>query len=157
MQHSEITFSQIIKTLNSNINIPSITQNNLEKWNLTDAEKAFIKNYKPEKNLIVYGSLAPGEANHHIVEHIKGKWQKAIIKGKLEKEGWAAGMGYYGFRHTSAGEQDEIKAFVFTSDELIANWKQLDEFEGVEYKRILAAYQLDNGEVGCGYIYAINE
>jgi hypothetical protein len=33
----------------------------------------------------------------------------------------------------------------------------LDDFEGDGYRRILAKYELDNGETGVGYIYAINE
>jgi hypothetical protein len=32
----------------------------------------------------------------------------------------------------------------------------LDEFEGWGYKRILAMFELENGEAGVGYIYAIN-
>jgi hypothetical protein len=37
------------------------------------------------------------------------------------------------------------------------NWTMLDEFERAEYKRILAQYELTNGETGVGYIYGINE
>jgi len=30
--------------------------------------------------LIIYGSLAPGESNHSVMDAIKGEWRKAIIK-----------------------------------------------------------------------------
>lgn len=33
----------------------------------------------------------------------------------------------------------------------------LDEFEGSGYKRILAKFELNNGEVGVGNIYALND
>ncbi|HEX5150289.1 MAG TPA: hypothetical protein VFW07_02510 [Parafilimonas sp.] len=66
-------------------------------------------------------------------------------------------MGYYAFKHAGTTEQEEIKAFVLTSDELISNWQFLDEFEGSGYRRILARYKLDNGEIGVGYIYSVNE
>jgi gamma-glutamylcyclotransferase (GGCT)/AIG2-like uncharacterized protein YtfP len=110
-----------------------------------------------EKTLIVYGSLAPNAPNHSVVEHIKGDWQQGIVRGKLFKEGWGADIGYLGFKHCSIEEQEEIPVFVLFSDELPANWAYLDDFEGEEYKRILAEYELKNGQIGVGNIYAINE
>jgi gamma-glutamylcyclotransferase (GGCT)/AIG2-like uncharacterized protein YtfP len=133
-----------------------LTVDNLEDTHLTELEKTLIRTYEPEKSLIVYGTLAPIRSNHFVIEHIKGNWQHAIIRGKLENMGWGAGSGYYGFKFVNTEEQQEINAFVLSSDELIANWHMLDEFEGDEYKRVLAKYELQNGEVGIGYIYAIN-
>lgn len=149
-------FDQIIDTLNKKVNISGITLSNLEDAGLTEVEKAFIKTYKPQKSLIIYGTLAPGRPNHSVVEHIKGKWRKGIVKGKLENKGWGAELGYDGFKPAGLEEQVEIKAYVLFSDELIANWKYLDEFEGDGYRRILAKFELVNGEAGVGYIYAIN-
>ena len=83
-------------------------------------------------------------------------WQ-GIVRGSLEKRGWGAELGYYGFRHTSHEKQEEIKVFVLLSDELVKNWQLLDDFEGDGYKRILAKYELENGQIGVGNIYAINE
>ena len=37
------------------------------------------------------------------------------------------------------------------------NWQAIDDFEGREYKRVLAKYQLNDGHIGVGFIYAINE
>ena len=54
-------------------------------------------------------------------------------------------------------EQEAIKAYVLFSNELSANWPFLDAFEGSEYRRVLAKFELDNGDVGVGYIYALNE
>ena len=147
----------IVESLNKKMKSLGVSPEKLEHKDFTEAEKAFIKTYSPEKYFIVYGTLAPGKPNHSKVEHIKGKWQNAIVRGKLEKKGWGAGLGYYGFKHCGIKEQNIIEAFVLFSDELVANWQYLDDFEGDGYRRILAKYELDNGETGVGYIYAINE
>jgi hypothetical protein len=47
---------QIIENLNKKENISSITLNNLENTDLRELEKL---KYKPEKALIIYGTLAP--------------------------------------------------------------------------------------------------
>ncbi|MEO6550519.1 MAG: gamma-glutamylcyclotransferase [Ferruginibacter sp.] len=149
--------NEIIECLNKMENIAHINFNNIEQAGLTAEEKVFIKKFQPEKVLIIYGTLAPGKPNHHLVEHIKGKWQHGIVRGKLMKEGWGTIIGYDGFVHTSLEEQEEIPAFILSSDELIANWPTLDEFEGDGYQRILAMFELNNGEIGVGYIYAVYE
>lgn len=135
----------------------SIESGNVEDMDLTELEKTFIKTYSPEKSLIVYGTLAPNAPNHSVIEHVKGKWHQGIVRGKLENKGWGAELGYYGFQHVSVKEQEEIKVFVLFSDELVANWQLLDEFEGDGYRRILAKYELENGQTGVGNIYAIIE
>ena len=43
------------------------------------------------------------------------------------------------------------------SNELTTNWAYIDDFEGHEYKRILAPFELENGHKGVGFIYAISE
>lgn len=157
MQTDDMESDQIIALLNRNKGVSRVASNKVNDYRLTEAEKGLIDKYKPEKVLIVYGTLAPDKPNHHVVEHIKGKWQKAIVRGKLQKLGWGADLGYYAFRYTSPGEQDEIPAWVLHSDELIDHWERLDEFEGSEYNRMLAKYELENGDKGIGFIYAINE
>ncbi len=122
----------------------------------TAAEKPLWNSYPPEKILIVYGTLAPNAPNHSVIEHIKGTWHKGIVRGKLEKKGWGAEAGYWGFRHVPTHEQEEIKAFILFSDELAANWAYIDDFEGHEYKRILAPFELDNNHKSIGFIYTIN-
>jgi gamma-glutamylcyclotransferase (GGCT)/AIG2-like uncharacterized protein YtfP len=113
--------------------------------------------YQPEKIVVVYGTLTPGRQNHFVVEHMKGLWRKGIIKGQLKNAGWSTDLGYKAFKPTLTQEQEEIQAVVFFSDELVANWKRLDEFEGNGSKRILRKNELENGETGIEYIYASNE
>ena len=148
---------KIIEGLNRKRSTSTIGSGDFQNADLTEVEKTFIKTHNPERSFIVYGTLAPGAPNHSVVEHITGDWQRGIVKGRLENKGWGADQGYYGFMHTSIKEQQEIKVFVLCSDELIANWKMLDDFEGSGYKRILAKYELTSGQIGVGNIYAIDE
>lgn len=152
-----MNIDKIIEGLNKKKNITNIGSANFQDTDLTEVEKAFIKTYNPEKSFIVYGTLAPNAPNHSVVEHINGNWQQGTIRGGLEKKGWGADLGYHGFTPTNNKEQKEIKVFVLSSDDLVANWQMLDEFEGKGYKRILAKYELANGHIGVGNIYAINE
>lgn len=122
----------------------------------TEEEQTFLQTYQPEKRLIIYGSLAPNRPNHHHVEPIRGVWQTGTIKGKLVNIGWGASMGYKGFVHCPVEEQETIQAFILFSEEFEAHWQRLDEFEGEEYQRQFALYELDNGTIGVGFIYALN-
>ena len=149
-------FDSIIERLNSKLKGVG-AEGSLAAVALSEEEKKFIESHQPQKILIVYGTLAPGQPNHSVIAHIRGHWQKGIIRGKLLKEGWGASMGYPAFDPVGGDEQEEIPAFILTSGELITNWTLLDEFEGSEYKRILAKYELEDGQSGVGYIYAIND
>ncbi|GAB2554284.1 gamma-glutamylcyclotransferase [Spirosoma aerophilum] len=157
MYESTSDLDQLIKALNKHKQIAGVTLNNLDESGLTEREKDFIRLYKPETSLIIYGTLAPNKPNHSVVEHIRGEWQRALVKGKLENKGWGAELGYYGFKHADRANQTDIEAFILLSDELVANWAYLDDFEGDGYTRVLAAYTVASGETGVGYIYAINE
>lgn len=153
----EKDLDEMITSLNKKENISKIVISDLEKENLTQQEKLFFKTYQPEKALIIYGTLAPGKPNHSKIEHIKGIWKNAVINGKLENKGWGSELGFFGFMHSNSDEQKTIEANVLFFDELFVYWEYLDDFEGIGYKRILAKYKLENGKVGVGYIYAINE
>lgn len=107
--------------------------------------------------LIIYGSLAPGESNHSVMDPIKGEWRKAIIKGKLEEGGWGSSLGYHGFIAGDSENVQHLKAYVLFSEDLPLYWDYLDEFEGDGYMRIQTGYQLETGETGMGYIYALNQ
>ncbi|MDJ1501120.1 gamma-glutamylcyclotransferase family protein [Xanthocytophaga agilis] len=148
---------KLINELNKKKNIQTVSTETLDSLDLTEVERNFIKTYRPEKSLIVYGTLAPDKPNHHVVQHIQGRWQKGTIRGKLYNEGWGAVQGYPGFKHVGIEEQQEINVYVLSSDELVTNWAVLDEFEGEEYRRLLAQFELETGETGVGFIYAINE
>lgn len=104
---------KIIEGLNKSRDISAIGSGNFQNTDLTEVDKIFIKTYIPERSFIVYGTLAPDAPNHSVVEHVKGNWQRGIVKGTLENKGWGADMSYYGFMHTSIKEQKEIKYLFF--------------------------------------------
>lgn len=116
-----------------------------------------MKNITLMPALIIYGSLAPGESNHSVMDPIKGDWRKAIIKGKLEEGGWGTSLGYNGFIAVNEKEAQNIKAYVLFSEDLPLHWDYLDEFEGDGYTRIQTHYELENGQTGIWFIYALNQ
>lgn len=109
-----------------------------------------------EVTLIIYGSLAPGEKNHHIISHIEGNWQKATIRGQIIDNGWSVDRsGYPQFKIVEDEQKaDLIDVMAFTSNQLERHWKSLDEFEASEdYKRITIPCILENGQHRIAYIY----
>ncbi len=124
---------------------------------LTAAQEDFLRRYKPHQHLIVYGTLAPGQSNYHMIAHIRGEWRPAVIRGKLVFLETGPTKGYPAFSPAATGHALSIESFVFSSDCLVAHWPALDEFEGEGYRRILIRYEPENGDFGYGYVYALNE
>ncbi|MDO4897485.1 MAG: gamma-glutamylcyclotransferase [Moraxella sp.] len=106
------------------------------------------------EHLFIYGTLAPNRPNHHIMAPIDGTWQNATIKGFLHAQGWGATQGYPAIIPDEAGE--DVQGFVFSSDKLHEHWERLDEFEGVEYQRVLVVATLDDGKQVTAFVYALN-
>jgi gamma-glutamylcyclotransferase (GGCT)/AIG2-like uncharacterized protein YtfP len=129
----------------------------LDELAFTAAEKAFLRAHRPEQVLVVYGTLAPGRANHAVIAPVRGTWQPGLIHGTLRHEGWAADLGYPGFVHAPQAAQRPIEVVVLSSAELGAHWPRLDAFEGPGYRRLLTPYALTTGEAGVGFIYALNK
>ena len=107
------------------------------------------------QRLFVYGTLGPGRPNEHVLTAIGGTWEEAIVNGYLKSEGWGAEMGYPGIVLDDTG--DEIKGYVFSSDNLEIHWDKLDEFEGEEYKRVLIKVKTEDKKTIDAYIYVLKE
>ena len=105
------------------------------------------------RNLFVYGTLAPGQPNEHILREIGGKWEEASVKGKLYEKGWGAAMGYPGVVPDKRGHK--VKGYLFSSDQLVNHWKELDAFEGDAYQRVVATVERSEGSRVKSYIYAL--
>lgn len=103
--------------------------------------------------LFVYGSLAPGRANAHVLAEVPGTWEAATVRGTLRHEGWGAAIGYPGIVIDEHGE--EVVGFVFCSEELDAHWAQLDRFEGEGYQRVPVSARLEDGSVVQAQVYAL--
>jgi len=63
------------------------------------------------QRLFVYGTLAPGRANEHILADVPGQWEPASVSGRLLEQGWGAAVGYPGL----VLDQQAAKCEVFSS------------------------------------------
>ncbi|WP_181297320.1 gamma-glutamylcyclotransferase family protein [Pseudomonas sp. Q2-TVG4-2] len=107
------------------------------------------------ERLFVYGSLAPGRPNEHILAEVPGCWEPASVTGTLRAEGWGAAMGFPGLDLDEQGET--IDGLVFSSEQLAPHWPALDAFEGDAYLRSPTAVRLANGETVEAYVYALRK
>ncbi|MEL7536214.1 MAG: gamma-glutamylcyclotransferase family protein [Pseudomonadota bacterium] len=105
--------------------------------------------------LFVYGTLAPGRPNEHVLAPLTGTWQPAVVRGTLLAEGWGAAAGYPGIVLDERG--DDVAGFVFSSDDLPEHWQRLDDFEGEGYQRVLVNVALESGATVAAYIYALSK
>ena len=105
--------------------------------------------------LFVYGTLAPGRPNAHVLTSVKGYWEPASVRGTLLPEGWGAAAGYPGIVLDGHGE--EVQGFVLSSEHLPEHWDRLDAFEGDGYERVLTAVTLKSGKVVDAYVYRLRD
>ena len=103
--------------------------------------------------LFVYGTLAPGRPNDHVLADIGGTWEPATVKGRLLQEGWGAAAGYPGIILDE--QADDVEGFLFSSDQLAAHWPRLDEFEGQGYERVLTKAKRKDGTPVDAFVYQI--
>jgi gamma-glutamylcyclotransferase (GGCT)/AIG2-like uncharacterized protein YtfP len=90
-----------------------------------------------DQRLATYGSLAPGQPNHHQLAGLNGRWLAGVVKGRLEQRGWGAAMGYPARVPSKGGESVAVQVFV--SPDLPDHWTRLDAFEGDGYRRATIA------------------
>lgn len=106
------------------------------------------------QRLFVYGSLAPGRQNEHVLAPLGGTWQPATVRGRLRMAGWGASLGFPGLVLDPAGE--EVKGQVFSSEKLAHFWPELDEFEGAQYARVPVEAVLPEGGAVTAYVYVLS-
>lgn len=97
------------------------------------------------ERLAVYGTLQPGEVNHHEVSMIQGRWFKGTVRGHLLPNGWGAALGFPALELDETGP--EVAVQILESDQLGSHWSRLDEFEGEGYQRVLVSAQTPDGQV----------
>ena len=105
------------------------------------------------QRLFVYGTLAPGRANHKVLKNIPGVWEAATLRGTLLQEGWGAAMGYPGIIPSEDG--DEVEGFVFSSAHLADHWSRLDAFEGEGYERVSVTVRVNGTHDVEAFVYAL--
>lgn len=120
---------------------------------LAALEAGFDVAYGAGLRLAVYGTLAPGEPNHHHLSDLAGQWRGGgSVTGTLEALGWGADMGFPALRWSADG--DAVAVQLLVSEELPAHWPRLDEFEGGQYLRILVPVRFAGGGVEIANLYA---
>jgi len=106
-------------------------------------------------SLFVYGTLAPGRPNEHVLADVPGEWQPARVSGTLLPHGWGAALGYPAIR--LADGADAVEGYLFTSDSLEEHWGLLDDFEGDGYARVLTQVDLGDGGHTEAFVYVHRE
>jgi gamma-glutamylcyclotransferase (GGCT)/AIG2-like uncharacterized protein YtfP len=83
--------------------------------------------------LFVYGSLAPGRPNEHVLADLTGTWEPATATGRLVHQGWGAALGYPALvtdPDAGTGATELVSGMLLTCAALDERWDRLDEFEG---------------------------
>lgn len=101
--------------------------------------------YDASQRLAVYGSLAPGKRNAHILEPLGGKWTPAIVHGHLRPILSGEFVGYNIIELAEDG--DPVPCLLFSSRDLPAFWDQLDAFEGPAYVRTITRVRVGDAVV----------
>ena len=120
------------------------------------AEQRLDNLFRTSHTLAVYGTLAPGQPNHHVLAPLGGGWTDGLIEGDLLPMGWGADLGYPGFRPRIEG--DAVAVQVLTASLLATAWPTLERFEGPGYRRILVpvfSTELGPGQAGERRLYTV--
>jgi gamma-glutamylcyclotransferase (GGCT)/AIG2-like uncharacterized protein YtfP len=100
----------------------------------------------PDTRLAAYGTLAPGESNHAMLAGVPGDWLTGTVRGVL-----FMAHGYPAFEPRPG--KGQVPVSVLTAVALPEHWARLDEFEGVDYRRILVPVTLSNGTIVVANLY----
>jgi len=112
--------------------------------------------------LFVYGTLAPGEVNAHVLGALDGSWRSAKVRGILCDAGWGAAHGFPGLRlfrcaaSPNDAPSDFVSGLLFESEGLSEMWPELDEFEGADYRCELTQAIVDDGTKKPCVVYAVD-
>ena len=107
-------------------------------------------------SLFVYGTLAPGRENGHLLGAIPGgSWVPGSVRGTLHPLGWGKTMGYPAIRLEHDGGR--VEGLVFSSQAIGQYWGMLDEFEGDAYQRVITRVALQDESVVEAYVYELKQ
>lgn len=103
----------------------------------------------PSHKLCAYGTLRPGQPNHHVIGVADESWAPVtLLNGEVEDEdGLPVLVPLQGM---------SAPAELLATPELPALWQRLDEFEEPRYQRVLGLYQREN-RIGVANVYQKRE
>jgi len=105
--------------------------------------------------LFVYGTLAPGRSNAHVLASVPGTWERAHVCGTVLDVTWGPAAGYPGLVLGEHG--GDVQGLVLTSDALPAHWERVDAFEGEGYARVPVQATLDgSGATVQAFVYVLS-
>lgn len=89
--------------------------------------------------LAIYGSLAPGCANHRVLDPIQPQsWSAATIRARIIPN---AAYGQFPGAILDP-DADPVPVHLLESRDLLNHWARLDEFEGPAYRRTVVPITL---------------
>lgn len=101
---------------------------------------------RPSWKLVVYGTLAPGQPNHHVIAGVAGTWVDCVVSGSVCLE---RGLPVFAWKPSGP----EVQARLFVSADLPQSWSRIDAFEGSSYKRhLIPAKHEDEFTVANAYV-----
>jgi gamma-glutamylcyclotransferase (GGCT)/AIG2-like uncharacterized protein YtfP len=106
-----------------------------------------------EHRLAVYGSLAPGEVNHHVLGGLRGTWRDGTVRGDLHPVGWGVTYGFPALAWRADGPAVPVK--LFESRDLPAHWSRLDAFEGKGYRRVVVPVTVEGEGELPAHVYVV--
>ena len=110
--------------------------------------------FETRQRLVVYGSLAPGEANHGQLRSLEGRWIEGSVRGEYHDGGWGARMGYPAMRwNPTSSRAIDVKLFV--SRDLTSHWDRLDTFEGDGYQCVLVPVHQGSRLIAVANVYEL--
>ncbi|WP_420349019.1 gamma-glutamylcyclotransferase [Pelagibius sp.] len=109
--------------------------------------------FRPSEKLAIYGTLAPGEANHHQIAGLGGRWTEATLQGVLDRVGQGEHQGLPALRLDPKGQA--VSARLLESPRLPGAWDRLDAFESREMQRLLAPVQHNGRLLAVANVYTL--
>ena len=114
--------------------------------------------------LFVYGTLAPGQVNPHVLAPLSGAWTEAQVSGSLQDAGWGAANGCPGAGLVNndidkitadSHPTSVVKGVLLESNDLADFWQKLDDFEGTDYRAEVTMARLVTGEYRRCAVYTL--
>lgn len=109
----------------------------------------------PEARLFVYGTLAPGGVNAHVLDGLQGQWRRAQVRARLYPPGTPPIINYPVI--VADESADWVEGWLLESPGLVAMWPTLDHFETSAYRRERVRVRCGDGELVEATTYTLND